>query len=371
MKQIKVYLQYPWKFPDSPYYKYLLQEHPKEIKYLNAEKQKGVITSKGKFLFSNKLKKIIRFSTKILYPSMLNAHLSPKGDYDIIHCAHCLSRNKKEPWVCDLEAVWQLWVSGKKTKKGIRKAEKLIKKENCKKILCWTEDVYKELCELLPSCKNKFGVVYPAVPQIENIDSILKKRNKSNQITLLFVGRYFYWKGGLYALEVMDRLTKEYNNVNAICISETPKEIKEKYSSNKKIKMHNLMPQKKVFEMYEKSDIFVYPGFSDSFGFGFLEAMNFGLPVITVDNGGCRREIIEDGKSGFISGINNRTIESLFKEIDSEIVNDLTKNTSKLIEDKTLRNKMSKESVKVIKEGKFSIKKRNIGIKKAYKEALK
>jgi hypothetical protein len=51
MKKIKVYLQYPWKFPDSPYYKCLLQEHPKEIEYLNVEKQKGVITIKLNFIF--------------------------------------------------------------------------------------------------------------------------------------------------------------------------------------------------------------------------------------------------------------------------------------------------------------------------------
>ena len=52
-KKIKVYLQYPWKFPDSPYYKYLIQDCPKEIEYCNIEKQKGVITRKKFFLFSN------------------------------------------------------------------------------------------------------------------------------------------------------------------------------------------------------------------------------------------------------------------------------------------------------------------------------
>jgi len=43
----------------------------------------------------------------------------------------------------------------------------------------------------------------------------------------------------------------------------------------------------------------VYPGYSDSFGFAFLEAMAFGLPIVTVD-GFARREIVEDGKNGFV-----------------------------------------------------------------------
>ncbi len=35
---MKVYLQYPWKFPDSPYYKYLIDSLPDGIEYLNVKK---------------------------------------------------------------------------------------------------------------------------------------------------------------------------------------------------------------------------------------------------------------------------------------------------------------------------------------------
>ena len=147
---MKIYLQYPWKFPDSPYYKYLLQEVPKEIEYHNIEKQKGVITNKRFFWFSNLLKKILRRSLRIFFPSILNAHLSPKGDYDLIHCAHCLSKNKHKPWVTDFEAYWQLWASTKKTKKGVEKARKILQSKNCKRILPWTEKIKKELIEMFP-----------------------------------------------------------------------------------------------------------------------------------------------------------------------------------------------------------------------------
>jgi len=50
-KPIKVYLQYPWKFPDSPYYKYLIESPPKGISFQNIQKQKGVITNKRFFWF--------------------------------------------------------------------------------------------------------------------------------------------------------------------------------------------------------------------------------------------------------------------------------------------------------------------------------
>jgi len=150
MNNIKVYLQYPWKFPDSPYYKYLLQESPKGIKYMNVERQKGVITNKRFFWISNFLKKRIRVLTKIFYPTLLNSHISPNVDYDLIHCAHCLSKNKNKPWVFDMEAFWQFWVSTKKTKKGLRKVEKILKRKNCKKILPWTEKIEGEFRGFFP-----------------------------------------------------------------------------------------------------------------------------------------------------------------------------------------------------------------------------
>ena len=93
MNKIKVYLQYPWKFPDSPYYKYLVDSPPSGIEFLNTKKQKGVITNKKFFWFSNFLKRVVRKSVKVLYPSMPNAHLSPKGNYDLIsaNTLSCLS----------------------------------------------------------------------------------------------------------------------------------------------------------------------------------------------------------------------------------------------------------------------------------------
>ena len=50
-KEIKIYLQYPWKFPDSPYYKYLIDYPPEEIKFENISNQKGVIINKKFFGF--------------------------------------------------------------------------------------------------------------------------------------------------------------------------------------------------------------------------------------------------------------------------------------------------------------------------------
>ena len=250
---------------------------------------------------------------------------------------------------------------GKRQRELKEKVKTILSNDNCKKILSWTEETRKDIINEFPEIKNKIDVVYPAIPE-KKIN-----RQKKKEINLIFSGRYFYWKGGLHALEVIDRLTKKYPNVYGIVNSEIPEEIKNKYSNNKKINFYGLIPQNKLFELYQKADIMIYPGYSDTFGFAYLESMSFGIPVITVD-GFARREIIEEGKTGFIVE-KNREINN--KEFDEEIINLLTKKASELIDNKKLREKMSKNCIEIIKNGKFSIKQRNSQLRLIYEEAIK
>ena len=277
MKKIKVYLQYPWKFPDSPYYKYLIDYPPEKIEYLNIRNQKGVIINKKLFWFSNFLKRNIRHFINFFNLSIPNVHITKSDkDYDLIHCAHCLSLNTDKPWVADFEDMWQMFI-GERTQKGVNKVKKILSNKNCKKIIAWTHITKQKIIQKFPEIKNKVEIIYPAVPY-NGYNKI-----KHNKINLLFIGRYFYAKGGMEALDIIDNLTKKYKNVKGIFVSEVPKEILKKYSQNKRIRFYNLISQKRLFEeIYQNSDILIYPGYSDTFGFCILEAMSFGIPIITV-----------------------------------------------------------------------------------------
>jgi glycosyltransferase involved in cell wall biosynthesis len=367
MKKIKVYLQYPWKFPDSPYYKYLIDNPPKNVEYLNTKKQKGVIINKKFFWFSNFLKRNIRRWIKIFNLSIPNAHLSQKGDYDLIHCAHCLSKNKDKPWVMDIESEWQLYI-GNKTKMAKEKVRKLLLNKNCKRILPWTKSTADEIIKDFPEIKNKVEVVYPAVP-------LHKKTNKKNKkITILYATRYFWLKGGLIALEVYKRLKEQYKDkLELIFISDVPKNIKKRYLG---LEIKNLVSQKELFKLYSKSDIFFYPSFVDTFGFGLLEAMSFELVPITIShNWGTPaiKEIIKNDKTGFVIPYNNKSKPPYYEinPIEEVLINELLTKLLKLIENKNLREKMSKNCLEEIENGKFSIENRNKKLKRIYQEVLK
>lgn len=360
-KEIKVYLQYPWKFPDAAYYKYLVSNPPENVSYVNKGQGAGIISKKSKFLLSNNIKKNIRKVIGAIKLPLLNAHKTKTKDpYDLIHCAHCLSLNKG-PWVADFEGVWQCWVSGKITKRGVRLAKKFFLKDNCKKIIPWNETIKKEFLELFPEVKHKIEVVYPAVPT----QKFKKKKNKKPRI--LYVARYFWIKGGLIALEAIKKLKERYD-MDVDFISDAPKEIRDKYQG---INFMDLMPPKEVIEYYKKADIFLYPSLVDTFGIALLEAMSFGLPIITVSTKmtKTRHEIVQNRKNGLIFNINFMPDFYKIGKRESKIADQLAKNTSLLIENPVLRKKMSKNGLEEIKNGKFSMKERNKRLRKIYEEA--
>jgi glycosyltransferase involved in cell wall biosynthesis len=366
MKNIKVYLQYPWKTSDSQYYKSLVDNPPENVEYVSEKMNLGMIVNKRDVKIRTFIKKYLRkflVFTRISIPNLQET--KTKKEYDLIHCAHCLSKNNS-PWVADFENVWQMWVLGNKSKKSREKIKNILLNKNCKKIIAWTEASKKEIIEKFPEIEKKVDVVTYAMP----FPKSAKKRNKK-KITLLFIGRYFYWKGGLHILKVFDNLTKRYKNVEAIFISDCPRKIINEYKNNNKIKILGLTSHKKIIEdIFPNADLFVYPGYTDSFGFTFIESLAFGVPVITV-NGFARKDIIEDKKTGYVVEKPKNLSIWKIEENEEELIQKMVNKTSLLIENKKLREKMSKKCIEAVKSGKFSIKERNKKLKRIYEEALK
>ncbi len=374
MKEIKVYLQKPWRTSDSAYYTYLKQDLPREIKFVNY-KDKGVIHKKSSFVFNNFVKNFGRKVLRNVFPSMPNAHLTNlKQDYDLIHCGHCLSLNKYKPWVADIEHAGQFWISGMCDSEGNKKlVRNILLRKNCKKILAWTEWSKRSILEHFPEIKDKVEVVYPTVPL-----KVKKKSFNDKKLTVLYATRYFWLKGGIIALEVFKELKKRYGKrVDLVFISHVPKELRKKYPE---INILGVVPQKKLFEYYKKADLFFYPSMSDTFGFGVLEAMSYGLPIINLKTFGTHsiQEIVENRKHGFIFEVEKKVAERIMEnkeklvlgKEEKEIINKLVKNCTALLEDKNLRKEVSSNCIKEIKSGKFSMKERNKKLKRIYKGAL-
>jgi len=364
-EKIRVLLKYPWKFPDSSYYKNILEYPPRGIVFVNCAQQKAnkieVIGSSKKFLIMQKIKNLLRKFLEFL--SLPNITFTLRKDFDLIHCAHCLSLNKR-PWVMDIEAHDRMAASGKiaKSRLGHWIIEKLLESDYCKKIITWSEDCKRTFEADFPNNKkilNKIEVLHFALPRINF------KRISHKNLRILFVARWFDAKGGRQTLEVFDRLSRKYPKIEFWFICPTPKEFREKYRKNKQIKIMDLVPQKVLFEkIYPAVDIFFYPGFGDSYGFAVPEAMAFGLPIVTTDTF-AKREIV--GKAGFLVKLPKNW--KGYQDMNEKLLNSLEKKASLLIENEKLREKVGKEGIKQARS-KFSIEERNKKLRKIYEEAL-
>ena len=362
MGKIKVFLQYPLRVSDSQYYKSMIDNPPEGVEFVGVDNTKMIVNEK-KFKGFDNFKRVIKFILNNIPLPVPNAHYTKKGEFDLIHCAHCLSLNRS-PWVADIEFINQMWGGVKLTPTREKVVRKILSSGYCRKIMAWTEATKKDIVGMFPEIENKVEVVYYALPTMK------QKVRKNKDIVLFFSGRHFYAKGGLHATEIMDRLTKKYSNVRGVINGAIPEEIISKYAKNKKLKFHQLMPHKDVLELFRRADIFVYPGYSDSFGFVYMEAMAFGVPIVTVDRH-SRREIVEDGKQGFVIDIPKEKIDysSICKYED--ILKAITKKTESLIKNEKLRAKMGKICLREIKYGKFSVKVRNEKLGRIYRKALK
>jgi glycosyltransferase involved in cell wall biosynthesis len=366
MKKIKVYLQKPWKLSeDSQYYKLLKENPPNGIEYISFSKRSLLQKGKSVFIF-DLVKRVIRRIVKLFYSSMPNANYDSEGDkYDLIHCMRCMSKNKK-PWICDIEFPGGFWITTYPKYGEARKSVlEYLQSPYCKKIMPWTKWCADKITELFPEIRDKVEVVYPA------IESKKFKKIKTGKMVLLYVSRRFYFKGGLYALEVMDRVTKENESVEGWIVSDVPDEIYKKYRDNKNIKFLGTLTQKELFaRIYPSADIFLYPSFTDTFGYVILEAMSFGLPVISV-GGLSRKEIVENGKTGvLIKELKEDFDPEILEKLDREISKEILIATRKLLKDGRGIEKMSKNCIRVVKTGKFSINERNKKLRKIIEEAL-
>jgi glycosyltransferase involved in cell wall biosynthesis len=86
---------------------------------------------------------------------------------------------------------------------------------------------------------------------------------------------------------------------------------------------------------YTAADIFVLPsGFNETWGLVVNEAMNFSLPVVVSDQVGCGRDLVKEGRNGFI-----------FDHADEE---QLVDRLTQLVKDAVMRKEFGKNSAALI-----------------------
>jgi len=127
------------------------------------------------------------------------------------------------------------------------------------------------------------------IDNLPNID--INLNDNARFFNMCYVGNLLNLKGTSILLETFNRLKRNNNNVFLTVAGVGPVE----FTLRKKAKYYNIdnsiswlgkVERNKLFELYKKSDLLIFPSLRDSGGFVVLEAMSCGLPVATLDLGG-------------------------------------------------------------------------------------
>ncbi|MGD9948954.1 MAG: glycosyltransferase family 4 protein [Desulfobulbus sp.] len=264
----------------------------------------------------------------------------------------------------------------------------LFLKNNFKKLIFWSEAGRKTLenyGKVVDSrILEKTAVVHPAIRKVpENWINY-----NTDRINILFSGDFFR-KGGINVIDVFEEIQVEYKHVNLIlCCDENldfniqnvdiKNEYLRKIKKNRKIDFRGRIPRKEMLHnVLPQTDIFLLPTYAEAFGYTILEAMAYGIPVISTKISAIP-EMIEHEKSGYLIDLSNYECEMMFKGyVVESIPNDfkryinekLKKYLLLLIDSISLRKKLGSTGL-ALAQSKFSFEVRNAAMNSIYQAAV-
>ncbi len=193
------------------------------------------------------------------------------------------------------------------------------------------EDVY--ICPngiVSPTYKNKIKTKENNIPKIFFLSNLIESKgililldalNLLKKQQLSFICKIVGGEGDLKASDIEERITK--------------------YELNDTVSYLGRKTGNDKYDLYEESDIFVFPTFyhNECFPLVLLEAMSFGLTLVSTNEGGIS-DIVVDNVNGFI--------------VDKKNSKSLAKILTKLVENPEMSNEMGRQS-KIMFDQKYTV----------------
>ena len=181
-----------------------------------------------------------------------------------------------------------------------------------------------------------------AWPELKNISFIPDplsflptKYSELMERRVIAVGRYVYQKGFDMLLQAWSKIDKLYPDWQLAIFGDgdrTPYEKQMKTFGVDAKRCHLNGPTPNIQQEYVNSSIFVFSSRFEGFGMVLVEAMACGLPVVSFDCPCGPKDIVRDGEDGLL--VENGNIDLLASSL------------SRLMNDETLRQSMSKAGLK-------------------------
>lgn len=248
-------------------------------------------------------------------------------------------------------AEWcQFYQNASARSKNVKK--KTFKK--CDMIIALSEEWKKNLNEVIDAQKiqvvNNYGFDYSC--------GLIEERQLE---TVLFMGFLCERKGCFNIPEICTLVKYRIPDVRFVLAgSGSHADIKEietlikKYGITENIELPGWIKEKQKDALLKKASLFFLPSYAEGMPMSVLEAMGYGLPIVSSNVGGIPH-LVENGKNGYL--------------LDPGDVEGFAKAIVKLLQDPKLRNRMGAESANAIKE-RFSLKRHTDSIIGIYENLL-
>lgn len=174
-----------------------------------------------------------------------------------------------------------------------------------------SEGLITELTKLSKLNRSYFKSIYnPSAvghkPTISTDKEITQLWGKESCLKLLAVGKLKEVKNHMMLLKAINALKEKNIRLIIVGEGELKSQLQEYIDNNNINHLVKLFGfSKDVTPFYNSADIFVHTSLSEGFGNVIVEALEFGLPVITTDCPHGPREILDNGKYGTLISLNN------------------------------------------------------------------
>lgn len=156
----------------------------------------------------------------------------------------------------------------------------------------------------------------------------------NNHNKILCVANYLPGKGLINLIEAFSQINKKDftlhlagNSQKSAHYYQKLQKIVKKLNLTKEVFFHNGAEKENLYKLYSQANIFVLPTLKETFGIVLIEAMHYGLPIITT-NVAAIPELVTDGLNGLL--VPAKKTEALAEAL------------SQLIQNSDLRDKMGK-----------------------------
>jgi len=150
------------------------------------------------------------------------------------------------------------------------------------RVICYTKQERSELIKLGID-PSKIRVIHNGIDTEVFTPSRRVRKKSAKQI--LWVGRFVPGKGVRYLIDAFNILIKECSDIRLLLIGQGPlkNKIRQKIDNlglSQNIIIEDFIPNSRLPEVYQQSDIFVLPSINEGVPRTLLEAMSCGIPVV-------------------------------------------------------------------------------------------